>query len=650
MSTLTLERAVGAIQFREQIVNMVTDNVQWSESTYSAVRQMYPRLYDLWRGTWTARNSPHRNSVHIPLIFSALWADAARKAATSLNDPTPVSFLGYGQDDEPIARKREALFAAQSKDDSLYLKEVDVFLGGSLYGNAVKQIGWKRTKEMRIIEAVDRMPMSGKIVRQIRKGEIISFDGPESMNIDLLDFYPCPGYRTIKEMPWVIRRYFLDLDEVRYLASEGVFSPSEVARMISEGGVQSGPSSLAASARRFQARVGQDDDSIRFMSKYSRPIEILEMWGIVPSEFCPDGVYKRVVTVANRRYLFRNKPNPYWHGEKPFLNYSPQPDLHYFYAPGKAEVVAKLQIVANRYVNQSLDAADLMIDPMWFYDRGAGLSTRNLYSRPGRYIPVNGNPNQVVAALQPNLQGLTVADNKVAQMRDGLQMGTGIVDDAVAGLGGDSRQTAREFQGRREAAGTRLLLESRLYEETMLEPEANMFMALDRQYLELPVEVLILGDGSQIDPVTKMPIPNSREVLDGYDLVANYSGRALGSTMALSKGMKQDHLLQLLNALGTPLGQAAMGQINAVNFFRSIFREFEIPNINEIFAVNPMLNGLVQQAGGGMGMAGVPTSGQVIQGQGIPSLPGQAGVAPGSAQGLQAPVDISGQMRLAPTA
>src|SRR5689334_25248357 len=93
MSTMTLERAVGEIAFREQIVNMVTDNVQWSESQYSGVRQMYPRLYDLWRGTWTARNSPHRNSVHIPLIFSALWADAARKAATSLNDPKPISFF-----------------------------------------------------------------------------------------------------------------------------------------------------------------------------------------------------------------------------------------------------------------------------------------------------------------------------------------------------------------------------------------------------------------------------------------------------------------------------------------------------------------------------------------------------------------------------
>jgi hypothetical protein len=263
---------------------------------------------------------------------------------------------------------------------------------------------------------------------------------------------------------------------------------------------------------------------------------------------------------------------------------------------------------------------------------------------------VNGNPSQVVAALQPNLQGLTVADQKVQQMNQALQLGTGIVDDAVQGIGGDSRQTAREFQGRREAAGTRLLLESRLYEETLLEPKANMFMALDRQFLELPVQVMILGDGATIDPVTHLPIPNSHETLDGYDLTANYAGRATGSTLALSKGMKQQNLLQLLNALGTPAGQVAMGQINAVNFWRGIFREFEIPNINEIFMQAPMQQ-LVQQAGGPQGVGGVPTSGQLVQGQGIPSLPGEAGMAQNaSAQGLMAPVDISGQMRLSPGA
>jgi hypothetical protein len=155
-----------------------------------------------------------------------------------------------------------------------------------------------------------------------------------------------------------------------------------------------------------------------------------------------------------------------------------------------------------------------------------------------------------------------------------------------------------------------------------------MMVALDKQFLEMPVEVLILGDGATVDPVTNLPIPASRESLDDFDLVPNYAARAVGATSALSKGMKQQNLVQLLQAMGAM--PEIMGSINAVNFWRGMFREFEIPNINEIFtpAVNPNLAALVDQATGGQGGLGqVPTSGQMVQGA-IPTAPG---IGPGAA-------------------
>lgn len=646
MIAQSIERAVGAYAYEEQMANFVVDCVQTSERHHSGVRAKFPRLYDLWRGTWSGRFHPHKNNVHIPLIFSALWADASRKSASSLATYPMVSFMGYGQDDIAIARKQEALCAAQMKDDNAFLKQVDVILAGSLYGVSVVQVGWKRTEEERIIEQIDRMPLSGKVVRHIRKGKVVMFDGPETVHVDLLDFFPQPTVARLRDMKWVVRRYFLDLDDLRYLASQDIFDKRALARLEREGAFGYAATALSTS-QRFQARTGMDDDTARFLDKWSRPVEILEFWGQVPSELSPDGVLKRVITVANRRYIMRNRPNPYNHGQIPFLAYSPTPDLHYFYAPGKAEIVEKLQIVGNRYINQSLDAADLMIDPMWFYDRGAGLVTRNLYSRPGRFVGLNGNPANAIMPMQPYMQGLAVADQKIAQVREFLQMGTGIVDDAVAGLsGGDSRQTAREFVGRREAAGTRLMLESRIYEETMLEPMANMFTALSKQFLEPPVEVLILGDGAQIDPVTNMPIPASREILTGYDLYPSYTARALGATMGLSKQMQQQNLLQLLQALSSPLGQSLMGQINAVNFFRGIFRTFEVPNINEIFQQNPQLQQLAMQASGGMGLQGIPSSGAILNGgpSVLPGMPGAGAVGAGSAAGMLMPPDISSIM------
>jgi len=648
MISMVIERAAAGYAYREQMCNMVVECAAYSERQFSGIRQKWPRLYDLWRGTWNGRFHPHKNNVHIPLIFSACWADAARKAASSLSTYPILNFMGYGPEDAAIARKQEALNAAQWKDDNAFSKQVDALLMADLYGVAVMQVGWKRVEKMRILEQIDRMPISGEMVRYLKKANVVSFDGPETILLDLLDFLPQPCVARLRDMKWVVRRYFLDLDDLRYLVSIGSFDKAELARLERDGSVGATTGELMMSVRRFQARTGMDDETARFMNKYSRPIEMLEFWGDVPSELSPDGVLQRVVTVANRRYLMRNKPNPYNHGMLPFVAFSPTPDPHYFYAPGKAEVVEKLQIVGNRYINQSLDAADLMIDPMWFYDRGSGLVSRNFYARPGRLVGVNGNPNNVIAPMQPIMAGLTIADNKIAQIRDFLQMGTGIVDDAVQGLGGDSRQTAREFIGRREAAGTRLMLESRLYEENFLEAIGNMFSALSKQFLTPPVEVMILGDGATIDPVTNQPIPSSREILSAADMHPSYVARALGASMGLSKQMQQQNLLSLLQALSSPLGQSLMGQINAVNFFRGMFRVFEVPNINEIFTTNPMLQQFMQspelqQMMQGRGLAGIPTSGQIVNG-GASVLSGLPG-SQGSAQSLMAPPDL--QSRLA---
>jgi hypothetical protein len=88
--------------------------------------------------------------------------------------------------------------------------------------------------------------------------------------------------------------------------------------------------------------------------------------------------------------------------------------------------------------------------------------------------------------------------------------------------------------------------------------------------------------------------------------------------------MKQQNLIQLLQAMSSPLGQAAMGQLNTLNFWRGIFREFEVPNVNELFQQNPQLAALQAGAGG----AGAPTSGQVVQGA-IPGAPGGPPMPPG---------------------
>jgi len=627
-----LRRAEGHVGRRDQIINMVVDRMKASQMYYQGVLNRLPRLYDLWRGVYTGRFHPHKNNAHIPMIFSMIWSDAARKVATSLNAWPILYFTGYGPDDASTARKREALISAQMKDMDLFVKEVDNFVTADLYGTATSAVMWDHTEELRIVESVESLPLSGARIRQIKKENVVTFDGPNTESVDRLDLFPPPATGR-RKMQWIIRRYYLDIDDVRFMVSQGVFDKAELDRLLREGGGGADEAQGDLTVQRFMVRSGMTPEQARFMDKYSRPIEMLEFWGKCPSELADDGATQRVITVANRRYLMRNRPNPFWHGRLPFLTYAPMPDPHYFDAPGKAEVAEKLQIVSNRYINQQLDATDLIIDPMWFYDRNRGLNTRNLYSRPGKFVGVDGPPSTVVYPLQHNLANIQIGAQQVQMMREYAQMGTGIVDDAVSGLPGPDRQTAREFVGRREAAGTRLMLESRIYEETYLEPLGNMMAALDKQFLETPKEILILGDNAQVDPVSGLPIPVSREVLQGFDLTPNYAARAMGATSSLSRSVKQQNLMQLLQVITT--APQMMGAINMVNFLRQTMRELELNNINELINQQPAMQPIMEAAGA-MGAEGVPTSGAMANGA-IPAMPLQP-------QGEGMPSDIAGML------
>lgn len=592
--------------FRDQIVGLVNARKEHSENHFTGVRNSLPRLYDLWRGVYTGSFSPHMNNVHIPLIFSAIASDVAKKVSVSYSQWPVLNFLGYGPDDAPICRKQEALISAQMKDAAAFEKEYQTFLTADLYGVAISQVMWDYQCADRMIERFEALPLSGEMVRTLKKEKVISFDGPNWENVDRLDFFPQPGHRNIRKMQWCGRRYFLDIDEVRFMASEHgkyTFDPAEVARLEREGSARA--SSDEVSYRRFDFKSGSSQATAKFSERYSRPIEIIEMWGMIPSELALDGDRNRVITIAEGKFLLRNRPNPFHHGQKPFLSFSPNPDPHYFDAPGKAEICEKMQFTANRYINQQLDATDIAANPMFVFNKNRILNIRKLYSKPGALIGVDGTGAlaDAIMPLSADLRGVDLSSRKMSELWGFMQMGTGVVDDAIMGMqGSDPRQTAREFVGRREAAGTRLAMESRIYEENYLEPLGNMMISLNKQFLKPPVEILILGDSAKVDPVTGAPVMSTRETITGYDLNFTYAARAMGATTALSRSARQNNMATVLQLVSAQ--PAVAGAVNMVNFMRQIFREFEFPNVNELIQqISPL-----QQA---MGSGGFENASEV---------------------------------------
>ncbi|MGH2359195.1 MAG: hypothetical protein ACRDGM_01465, partial [bacterium] len=48
--------------FRQQMSQLVMDRKTVSESHFSGIRKEFPQLYDLYRGVYTGRYAPHKNT------------------------------------------------------------------------------------------------------------------------------------------------------------------------------------------------------------------------------------------------------------------------------------------------------------------------------------------------------------------------------------------------------------------------------------------------------------------------------------------------------------------------------------------------------------------------------------------------------------
>ena len=565
--TYDLKPLIGDVD-EEALRRIVNDRRQHSNDYYRPAFSKTRSRYDLYRGIYTGKFASYRNSVHIPLLFSVCWSDVARKVQTSFNQYPYVTFAGLSFDDGPVAKRNERLINAQLEDADSFRKAVDYTASADIYGTAIAQVGWTTLTQFRKW----RVRIINKEIEQ--SGEVTSFDGPDWDVVDILDFYPQPGKKFISDMAWCIRRYYVDYDDLVEMNNGDfpMFNADAVARLKENPvtGVDSGYYERWGAYRNFseyQARISEP---------FGKPVELLDMWGMVPEEFARgDGVRNRVVTLANGRIILRNIPTPFWHGRKPFKSYCPMPDPHYFHGSGKIEIGEKLQATANRLMNQKLDALDLFIDPMFIASESTGLTKENLFSKPGRVIMVDADASPAsIQPLVPNLGGLQAATMEINAIWQFIQQGTGIIEDTVMGGGGGGRQTAREFLGRQESVLTRLNLEALLFEKSFVEPIADEFRDLNRQFLKVPKELRILGTSYQIDPDTGLPLPPEPERVDLNDLSPDYRARAQGASRMISKANRQQGITTALQA--ATANPALMQLTNWAVFARQFYQALDL--------------------------------------------------------------------------
>lgn len=575
-------------EYRNLFVERNTD----IESANSSMYSKFPMLYNSFRGIYKSPFAAHRNNVHIGFTSSIILADVARKTQITFGSWPIAEFVGYSHDDAASAQNVSTLISAQMKDCRSYPKSVDVYTMGDLYGTGIARVGWSqivRDEKWRVKQA----GIDGTQVELIKEGRVTRFDGPDWEPVSPDDFGPQRGKKYIWDMDYCTHRYRLSLDRVRELEAAKVFLPG-TAKQCAEG------PAMLSDVSVFRERLGLTRSMGHIMdregNKYDNVVIAHDMVGLVPDELKQGKTKWLIITMLNGHVVARVRPYPFWHGKLNFLSFCPAPDPHEFWGLGKAEMVFKMQALSNRFASQKADALELVINPMWLYNRLSGIDAQAIYSHPGRTIGVNGPVDDTQLRPVPmNLEGFMHADRELAQFWQWMQQATGIVEDTISGMPSSGRQTKAEFVGRQENVLTRQMLEAKLAEECFVEPLCDMMYSLDKQFLTVPHKLKILGSDGVVDPITGATFPQQPVTVDLEDLNTDYRARAQGATQMIGKAARRADVMQLQGLLQS--NPVAVAGATWSSWFRYVFKVFDIPNYEAFLGKMPLFEGQGLQAG-----------------------------------------------------
>lgn len=614
-------------------------NACWSSSTtyYQGVLSQVQRWYNAFVGVNPSDTASFRNNLALPLIFSVIMSDVAKKSNVIFATWPYVGFRGFQPGSEAHAHKCEQLVSMQLLDCQSFRKSVDFFTSADLYGTGIAQVGWSHIERMHKI----RQNVGGHF--QEHMVPAVEFDGPDWECVDILQARPEPGKKHITEMSHFMREYTKDLDylfDMNRSVQGKLFIPGSLEKLKAMGNNTGATLSQSTLFFPRMAPFMPPSTDKKFANPFAKPVTLCEYWGDVPSEFAPDGNRRRAITIAAGSVVLRNDPlnQVYWHNRLPFIAYSPMPDPHYFFGMGKARIAEPLQNAAARLSNQKLDALDLAINPMWFMNMQALSGNQNLYTKPGRVFPVRGNPNEVVMPVTPNLQGVNMSFTEIESLWKYIQQSTGIVEDTVMGGGGGGRQTAREYLGRQESVLSRLNLEAMLASSEFVEPLAEHFRDLNQQFLPLPSQLKMLGQNAMVDPVTGLPLPQEDFEITEEVINQDWKARAVGPLMMLTKTMQQQNAMQLMQVMSA--NPVIVQATNWVSFAKKIYQLFDWEADAMLVQQVPQVTQLANQLGSSpeqlVGASGNPAlmfggaGGQQLD----PVSPDQIGNQPQAALGM----------------
>ena len=513
----------------------------------------------------------------------------------------------------------------------------DLIRQGLVTGHSVGKLGWiRRTKIVEAsrehLEPADpKNPEAGHITVRVPHHERrIDLYEPFFEVVNTKDFvYPLTA-KSLKECSAVWQRRWLTLGYLRDRAKEGFYDADEVERITqSDAGDWK-----TAYGPQFQAQgLNPNASDAQPMDKSFGDSTLIEVW-----ERWEDD---RLVTIASRKYLLRDEPNPFDHCVKPFVDFSPTPRPFQMQGMGLMKMIDDISEYLNTLMRQVCDNLSFMANAMFKETEGADPNNTQVIRPGGRFVVPE--MEDIEPFQMPQIDLAAVMQVRQACLDD-MQRLTGAFDYPQASLPGGSHTATGVSTIVQE--GTKRIAEMiQVFHERTMVPLAWQLAELNIQFLDEPVLVNFTDDPKAIkawETLADDQLPESGMARVSADQVTP-NGRLkpvpeVGQDKALSDQAKQAAAAQLSSGLA-PIFASPANPINMGAFADYMLKEYGVPAIwREKITATPPPAATAEQAqalspptsngSSGPGGENLPTGLSV----GAPGAPGPGAGPPGMAQ------------------
>lgn len=442
---------------------------------------LWDECYKLYLNIAELRKTPTRARVFIPAVFQVIEAAVPKLMTLVFGADEFFDVVATNVKKQPIADLIKSLLKFQLVNAEFFLKFLDFSKQLMMYGTSYLYVYWKVERKWvwtRTPQFVQRqvfgisLPLKKLVGWKDEKVYQKTENRPEVEVLDVLDVYPDPDARTERDAKGIWVRSWMDIEQVKELGSGKypVFDPENVKK------IEHGSSKTFQESR--QVRNSLRGLQTGYADK--NQVEILTRWGL--SDIDGDGIREEaLIVIANRQYLLRAMPNPFYHQRRPVIRSVLFPVPLEWFGVGLVEPIIPLQHELNTIRRQRLDNVNIIINRMWKVNSFADIDLETLVSSPNGVI-LTDDMNAIMALETDNVTQSAYDEATIIQQ----DIDNATVPKSVQGTP-DSGRLGRTASGAQMIIGQALEkfgTAAKMVEENAIKRTLRLFYELDKQFLD----------------------------------------------------------------------------------------------------------------------------------------------------------------------